>query len=81
MSREAVAIPGFEDAYAREVPLGRVGYPEDFANAVLFLAGPSYVTGLNMQVNGGAQLTRMPYLDELPGGAKAYGSGKVLGDR
>ncbi len=81
MSREAFAIPGFEEAYTREVPLGRIGYPEDFANAVLFLAGPSYVTGLSLQVNGGAQLTRMPYPDELPGGTRAYGSGKVLGDR
>lgn len=81
MAKEAVATPGFEEAHAREVPIGRVGYPEDFANAVLFLAGPAYVTGTNWHVNGGAQLTRMPYLDELPGGARAYGSGKVLGDR
>lgn len=81
MAKEAVATPGFEEAHAREVPIGRVGYPEDFANAVLFLAGPAYVTGTNWHVNGGAQLTRMPYLDELPGGARSYGSGKVLGDR
>jgi NAD(P)-dependent dehydrogenase (short-subunit alcohol dehydrogenase family) len=81
MAREGFATPGFEEAFAREVPLGRVGYPEDFANAVLFLAGPSYMTGVNLQLNGGAQLTRMPYLDEMPGGARAYGSGKVLGDR
>lgn len=81
MAKEAVATPGFEEAHAREVPIGRVGYPEDFANAVLFLAGPAYVTGLNWQLNGGAHLSRMPTLDELPGGARAYGSGKVLGDR
>lgn len=81
MAREAFATPGFEECFAREVPLGRVGYPEDFANAVLFLAGPAYVTGTNLQINGGAQLARMPYLDELPGGQRAYGSGKVLGDR
>ncbi|MCB5944260.1 SDR family NAD(P)-dependent oxidoreductase [Acidocella sp. KAb 2-4] len=81
MAREAFATPGFEEAFAREVPLGRVGYPEDFANAVLFLAGPAYVTGANLQINGGAHLTRMPYADELPGGERAYGSGKVIGDR
>ena len=81
MAREAFAIPGFEAAYAREIPLGRVGYPEDFANAVLWLAGPAYVTGLNLQVNGGNQLTRFPYLKELPMGEETYGSGKPLADR
>jgi NAD(P)-dependent dehydrogenase (short-subunit alcohol dehydrogenase family) len=81
MSREAFADPRFEAAYQREIPLGRVGYPEDFANVVLFLAGPSYVTGLNLHANGGNQLTRFPYLDELPGGREAYGSGKPLSDR
>lgn len=81
MAKEAVATPGFEAAHEREVPLRRVGYPQDFANAVLFLAGPAYVTGTNWHVNGGSQLTRMPYLDELSGGASAFGSGKVLGDR
>ena len=81
MAKEAFANPEFERVYEKGIPLGRVGYPEDFANAVLFLAGPSYVTGLNMQVNGGNQLTRFPTLDEMPGGREAYGSGKVLGDR
>jgi NAD(P)-dependent dehydrogenase (short-subunit alcohol dehydrogenase family) len=81
MAREAYAIPGFEAAFLREIPLGRVGHPEDFANAVLWLAGPSYVTGLNLQVNGGNQLTRFPYLRELPMGKEAYGSGKPLADR
>jgi NAD(P)-dependent dehydrogenase (short-subunit alcohol dehydrogenase family) len=81
MAKEAFAIPGFEETFAREAPLGRVGYPQDFANAVLWLAGPSFVTGLNLQVNGGNQLTRQPRLDELEGGMKAFGSGKVLGDR
>jgi NAD(P)-dependent dehydrogenase (short-subunit alcohol dehydrogenase family) len=81
MAREAFATPGFEAAYQREVPLGRVGLPEDFANAVLWLAGPSFVTGLNLQVNGGNQLTRFPTLSELPMGEASYGSGKPLGDR
>lgn len=81
MAKEAFAIPGFEAAYTREVPLGRVGYPEDFANGVLFLAGPSFVTGLNLQLNGGNQLTRFPYPRELPLGEDSYGSGKPIGDR
>lgn len=81
MAREAFAVPGFEAAYVKEIPLQRVGLPEDFANAVLWLAGPAYVTGLNLQVNGGNQLTRLPYLSELPMGQESYGSGKPLGDR
>ena len=81
MAKEAFAVAGFEAAYAREIPLGRVGHPEDFANGVLFFAGPSFVTGLNLQLNGGNQLTRFPYLSELPMGEESYGSGKPLGDR
>ena len=69
MAREAFANPQFEAVYEREVPLGRVGYRKiTGADPVLWLAGPSYVTGLNLVVSGGNQLTRFPYLDELPGG-------------
>jgi NAD(P)-dependent dehydrogenase (short-subunit alcohol dehydrogenase family) len=81
MAKEAFANAEFEAVNAKEVPLGRIGFPEDFANGVLFLAGPSYMTGVQLQLNGGNQLTRMPYLSEMPGGREAYGSGKVLGDR
>src|SRR4051812_48021517 len=38
-----------------QIPLGRLGKPEDVAEAVLFLAGPggAYVTGTTVHVNGG----------------------------
>jgi len=81
MTREAFSNQAFVDIYASQVPLGRIGKPEDFANAVLWLAGPSYVTGTNIQVNGGNQLTRMPFLSELPMGREAYGDTRPLGDR
>ncbi len=40
---------------AEEIPLGRVGQPEDVASAVRFLAGPQagYITGEVLRVNGG----------------------------
>jgi 3-oxoacyl-[acyl-carrier protein] reductase len=40
---------------AAEVPLGRVGTPEEFANVVVFLASEraAYVTGVVLQVDGG----------------------------
>jgi len=41
--------------YARAIPLGRMGMPEDVANAVIYLASDlsSYVTGQVIRVDGG----------------------------
>jgi 3-oxoacyl-[acyl-carrier protein] reductase len=38
-----------------QIPLGRLGNPDDIAAAVVFLASPSagYITGENIHVNGG----------------------------
>jgi len=37
-----------------KIPMGRMGTPDDIAEAVLFFAGPgSYVTGQVLEVNGG----------------------------
>ena len=43
------------DAITRAIPLGRVGAPEDIANAVAFLASPAadYITGQTLSVSGG----------------------------
>ena len=43
------------DALLAQIPLGRLGKPEDVAAAVLFLASPkaAYVTGATVHVNGG----------------------------
>lgn len=42
-----------KDELAREVPLGRLGTPEEVAQAVVFLAEGSYITGQILGVNGG----------------------------
>ena len=41
---------------AAETALGRVGSPDDVADAVLFLAGAGYVTGATLVVDGGRLL-------------------------
>ncbi|VTU16201.1 3-oxoacyl-[acyl-carrier-protein] reductase FabG [Variovorax sp. PBL-H6] len=42
----------------RTTPLGRLAQPQEIANAVVWLASPqaSYVTGITMDVNGGATM-------------------------
>src|SRR5207302_11060632 len=41
--------------YEKQIPVGRVGRPEDVANAVLFLASEEsgYITGQTLPVTGG----------------------------
>ena len=45
--------PGQEERRAAETLVGRVGSPEDVANAVLYLAGADFVTGTSLVVDGG----------------------------
>jgi 3-oxoacyl-[acyl-carrier protein] reductase len=47
--------PSRRDEVLKTIPLGRIGTPEDVANVVAFLAGPSasYITGEVVRVNGG----------------------------
>ena len=47
------------ETMASQIPLGRLGAPEDIAAAVLFLASPAgaYVTGETLNVNGGLFMT------------------------
>ena len=51
----AVLSDEFKQAAVKQIPLGRVGSPEDVAGAVAFLASEdaSYVTGHVLSVNGG----------------------------
>src|SRR5262249_5263558 len=47
---------GQEDRRAVNTLLGRIGSPDDVADAVLYLAGASFVTGSSLVVDGGTML-------------------------
>lgn len=54
MAAEEIARRGEE--IRSEIPLGRIGSPDDVANLVLFLASPlsDYINGATIDVNGGS---------------------------
>lgn len=55
MQEKYLAEPGFREAVAADIPLGRIGTPRDIANAALFLASDesSFITGAELVVDGG----------------------------
>lgn len=60
-----IATGGLRDEYLDNMPIGRVGRPDDVAAAVSFLSGPeaTWVTGANLPVDGGHHLRRAPRFD------------------
>jgi NAD(P)-dependent dehydrogenase (short-subunit alcohol dehydrogenase family) len=49
-------------AWGKNIPLGRVGRPDDIAQAILFLASDeaSWITGTTLVVDGGATISHPP---------------------
>jgi len=62
-------VPGVVEAFTKEVPMGRCGYPKDIADVVMWLSAPNYITGVALPVSGGNQLTRLPRMDEMAVGS------------
>jgi pteridine reductase len=48
--------PGQEERRAAETLLGRIGSPDDVADAVLYLLGADFVTGTSLVIDGGRLL-------------------------
>jgi NAD(P)-dependent dehydrogenase (short-subunit alcohol dehydrogenase family) len=57
-------VPGVQEDYVANTPLGRPGTPQEIADAAVFLssAKASWITGEVMDINGGAHLLRYPDL-------------------
>ena len=57
-------LPGLEDAFIHEAPIGRAGEPEDVAQLAVYLASDdsSLMTGQTLYIDGGASLKKYPEL-------------------
>lgn len=66
MNAEAKKVPGLFESFRASYPLGRWGTSDDVAAAAVFLASDEcFMTGENLQVNGGLTLRRNPTRDEM----------------
>lgn len=66
MNAEAKKVPGLFDSFLGSYPLGRIGTSDDIAAAAVFLASDEcFMTGENLQVNGGLTLRRNPTAAEI----------------
>jgi len=54
--REGISMEAAAQRTAAAIPLGRIGDPQEFANAAVFLCSPaaSFVTGIMFSIDGGA---------------------------
>jgi NAD(P)-dependent dehydrogenase (short-subunit alcohol dehydrogenase family) len=72
MTAHELSLPGLQEAFVKEYPLGRIGTSDDIANAALWLAtDESFLTGQVLQINGGLTLRRNPTPREINASLKA----------
>ena len=67
LTAPAMDIPGVREGYLENTPLGRSGEPAEIAALIRFLLSDeaSWITGENIDINGGAHLQRYPDLHGL----------------
>lgn len=66
MTAGYLAVPSLEQAFLREVPLGRLPSADDIANAALWLASDeAFITGQLIDISGGQTLCRIPTASEM----------------
>jgi NAD(P)-dependent dehydrogenase (short-subunit alcohol dehydrogenase family) len=63
LSGSLLEIADVRDSYLDNMPIRRLGTPEDIASAVRFLTEASWITGVCLPVDGGHHLRRGPVLD------------------
>jgi len=64
LSQPLTSVPGLEDEFVHETPIGRVGEPEDVARLAVYLASDesSLMTGQTIFIDGGTTLKKYPEL-------------------
>ncbi len=66
MTAGAKTVPGLFESFLTGYPLGRIGTSDDIAAAAVWLASDEcFMTGENLQVNGGLTLRRNPTRAEM----------------
>lgn len=63
LTKAGLATPGVRPALERQIPLGRVGLPDDIGGTAVFLASPAarYITGQMLYVDGGILANQMSW--------------------
>ena len=80
MTAAEINLPGLQQAFVKEYPLGRIGVADDVANAALWLAtADSFMTGQVLQVNGGLTLRRNPTPKEISAAMRAAATANTIG--
>jgi NAD(P)-dependent dehydrogenase (short-subunit alcohol dehydrogenase family) len=76
MNADAKQVPGLFESFVSGYPLGRIGTSQDIAAAAVFLASDEcFMTGENLQVNGGLTLRKNPSGAEMESAILAASGG------
>ncbi|MDV2476726.1 SDR family oxidoreductase [Rhodococcus zopfii] len=62
LTTPSMSVPGLEDDYLANTPLGRSGTPEEIADAAVYMTHATWLTGESLDLNGGAHLVKYPDL-------------------